>query len=100
MSTGNSMFNHGPSGVDWTSYQGFELVTADRIRLGFVSEIVADDYTGEPVLHILQPTDRSRMIRVPARYIGVITSRRLMLDVTEQNLGKLNLEVITDSFPR
>jgi hypothetical protein len=83
--------------IDWAGYYGFELATADRVRLGFVADIVADAHTGEPILYVVKPTDRSRILRVPTSLVGVITSQRLMLDVTEKDLGKLGLEIITDS---
>jgi hypothetical protein len=94
MSSSNPAFDRGSGAVDWSTYQGYELATADRVRLGIVSEVVADDYTGEPILHVVKPADRSHILRVPARLIGVITNRRLMLDVTEENLGRLRLEVV------
>jgi hypothetical protein len=90
----HSIFDYEPASINWLEYQGFELVTADRVKVGIVDRVCVDESTGEQFLQVISPGSPRRALRVPTRVIGVITSKRLMLDVTEQNLGALHLEPV------
>jgi hypothetical protein len=99
MSAANPWSNSKPEPVNWLDYRGFELVTSDQTSLGIVEQVLIDDRTGETYLRIVNPVHQTKPINVPTRFVGVITRRRLMLDVTSANLGRLELERYSSDKP-
>jgi hypothetical protein len=99
MPAANPWGNSRPEPVNWMDYRGFELVTSDQISLGIVEQVLIDDRTGETFLRIVNPVHQSKPLNVPTRFIGVITRRRLMLDVTSANLGRLELDRYNSDRP-
>jgi hypothetical protein len=99
MSAANPWGNSKPEPVNWLDYRGFELVTSDQTSLGIVEQVLIDDRTGETFLRIVNPVHQTKPINVPTRFVGVITRRRLMLDVTSANLGRLELERYSSDKP-
>jgi hypothetical protein len=79
-------------GIDWRRYEGYELVTADRVKVGVVKKAVRNAQTGEAYLQVQEGPGARDFLRVPINVIGVITSRRLMLDVTSDRLDLLDFE--------
>lgn len=92
--TSSSNVDFSPGDIDWNDYKGYELVTSDLVSLGIVQRVFIDDTSGETSLYVVRQRDNRPALRVPTRVIGVITSKRLMLDVSEANLSKLQLEPI------
>lgn len=82
-----------PSRIDWQKYVGFPMFTSNQKNLGKVQQIFRDNNSGEHFLGVTPEADNSgNVLCIPVGAVGVISSKRLLLDATDQHLIEMGLE--------
>lgn len=70
-----------PVRFDWQVYRGRDLFTADNQRVGIVSDVRKDPWSGDLFLIVRDDDPCGVPLGIPTTRIGVATRLRLMLDV-------------------
>lgn len=77
--------------IYWSRYVGYELVSADDVRLGIVRGVTLEDTTDECCLQVATAGANVRQFCVPVKFVGVIGKSTLVLDATRNRFQDLRL---------